>query len=51
MQQARSGQALQIAHSDGRISNAIFPKAIDPLPEFTRISCLGLGAWSQVQDY
>jgi hypothetical protein len=35
-----SGQALQIAHSDGRISNAIFPKAIDPLPVFTRIRSL-----------
>ena len=35
-----SGQALQIAHSDGRISNAMFPEAIDPLPVFTRIRSL-----------
>jgi hypothetical protein len=35
-----SGEAVEIGHSDGSISDAIFPEAIDPLPVFTRIRSL-----------
>jgi len=47
------GQALEVAHADGRLSRSVFPEHVPPWPPFTGISGLrhefSPGHWAQVQ--